>query len=132
MDKKELQKIKDDNAGDLSLKKFDELASRSVIGRPSSDFTSRVMSALPGQGFKVGLHIWGILIGVVLVLVLWGLGGFATPEITLSIQAPEALKSINTGPIELTEMTKIFMIVNGLLVLLLIDRIVQGRRRFNR
>lgn len=132
MDKKELQKIRDDKADDLSVKKFDQIASRLIVSRPSTDFTSKVMSALPGQGFKVGLHIWGILLGVVLVIVLWGVGGFVTPEMTLSFQLPENLKSIETGPIELTAMTKIFMIINGLLVLLLVDRIVQGKRRFNR
>ncbi|NNE55434.1 MAG: hypothetical protein HKN32_05400 [Flavobacteriales bacterium] len=130
MEKEILKNIATDKVEDSELKKFDQMVEKSWIGNPSSDFTRKVMNSLPsGDSFKIGLHVWGIIAGVSLVIILWGLGGFVTPEIKLSYQLPENLQIIETGTIELTQITKGFMVANALLLLLLLDRVIQRRNR---
>lgn len=123
MEKELLKNIASDQASDRELEKFDRVNSE-AWSSPSSTFTDRVMNVLPKPS-RLGWHFWGISLGVVLVLVLWGVGGFVTPNVALSYEG------FNLGQfdLELTEMTKGFMVANALLLLLFIDRVVQRKRK---
>lgn len=121
MEKEELERIAQDSANQGELKRFD-IQTESSLLEPSADFTKKVMGALPGPNATIGLHIWGILLGVALVLIIWAVGGFNSPTISLDLDVLEE-------SVDLTQMTRAFMIANGLLILLLVDRIVQKRKR---
>lgn len=104
---------------------FDEMAFSELSKEPSMDFTAKVMQGLairPSR--KNGYQFWGILAGLAVVFVLWGLEGFRVPSLTLAFDYFGLDKSF-----EVTGMLKGFMMVNALLVLLLIDRAVQRRKR---
>ena len=122
MERETLKRIVTDTANEEDILNFDT-HQESFQQDVSAGFTDQVLNRLQRGSSKIGIHVWGIVLGVITVLVLWGLGGFVTPEIALNYEV------LNIGDVELTEITQVFMMGNALLLLLVIDRIVQRKKK---
>ncbi len=107
------------------IEQFDNMAFSGLPKEPSLDFTAKIMKNLPARPSKqIGYQFWGLMAGLVVVLVLWGMDGFYVPDFNVAFEYFGFNKSF-----EMTGMLKGFMMINALLVILLIDRAVQRRRK---
>ena len=125
MEKKKLREIAEGKDNELLTQKFDEYVSSEMIKSPSLNFTSSVMGALntKTQSRSGFIQVWSIIIGVMVAIILWAMEGFVTPEISVPINLPQ-VESVNMG-----NMMMVLMSANALLVLFLIDRWFQHRKR---
>jgi hypothetical protein len=129
MERKVLKDIALGKAREIEEQRFDELMARETIKTPSVNFTAGVMRALNKKTqTKAGfIQVWSIIIGVMVAIVLWSLEGFAMPKISIPVNLPQ----VQMAAVDMTNMTLVFMTVNALLVLFLIDRWFQHRKRMS-
>jgi xanthine/uracil permease len=128
MDKKKLRELADGSTDDRAIEKFDQVISNEVIKPPKLNFTADVMGAIQRRAAtRMGFfQVWSIILGVVVATVLWAIEGFAVPDIKLAVNLPQVSQ---VQSVDVTNMTMVFMMVNALLVLLLIDRWFQHKKR---
>lgn len=127
MDRRILRDIAEGKSSEMDDQRFDQLMAPETIKTPSLNFTAGVMRKLDKKtqtraGF---IQVWGIVLGVVTAIVLWSLEGFVMPQISVPIDLPK----VDLQSVDMTNMTMVFMSVNALLVLFLIDRWFQHRKR---
>jgi hypothetical protein len=125
MERKTLIDIAEGRSSELDEQRFDEQVAGETIKMPSVNFTAGVMQAVSRKTQTRGgfIQFWSIIIGVVVAIVLWAMEGFVTPEINVPVNLPQ-IQSVN-----MTNMTMVLMSANALLVLFLIDRWFQHRKR---
>lgn len=127
MDKKLLEQIAKGEGNSEELDMFDKMAFSGVQKEPSEEFTSKVMQALPPRPTRRrNYQVWAIILGFLVAITVWGMEGFYMPQINFSMDYFGFDKSI-----EMNGMLQGFMMINAILVLLLIDRAVQRRKRFS-
>jgi len=128
MDKKKLVEMAQGSADDRTIEKFDEVVKHEVLKAPSMNFTTNVMGAIQRRAASrmSFLQVWSIILGVVVAIVVWAIEGFATPNINIPVNVPQ-LSQVQS--IDVSNMTMVFMMVNALLVLVLIDRWFQYKKR---
>ena len=129
MERKTLRDIAEGKATELDEQRFDEQIAGETIKTPSLNFTANVMQALNKKtqtraGF---FQVWSIIIGVMVAIILWSLEGFAMPQINVPVDVPQ----LDVKSVDVTNMTMVFMSVNAVLVLFLIDRYFQHRKRMS-
>jgi len=123
MEKKLIEKIIE-NPSEGDIEKFDDLAKKGFIKIVSPSFTKNIMAKIIPSTQKADGQIWWILLGVFLTVGIWIFGGFShAAPIELSIPKVE-IPAIEIGPL-----IKGFGFVNIVLILLLIDRYFQRRRK---
>ncbi len=127
MDKKKIREVAEGSTDDHAIEKFDLVIANEVIRTPKLNFTAEVMGAINRKtATRMGFfQVWSIILGVVVAIVLWAIEGFAVPDIKLAVNLPQVSQ---VQSVDMTEMTMVFMSVNALLVLFLIDRWFQHRK----
>jgi hypothetical protein len=128
MDKKKLRELAEGSSDDLVIEKFDHVVANEVIKSPKLNFTAEVMGAIQRKtATRMGFfQVWSIILGVVVAIVVWALEGFVMPTISLNVNVP-VLNEVQS--VDLSNATMVFMMINALLVLLLIDRWFQHKKR---
>lgn len=128
MDKKKLRELAEGSMDDSAIEKFDQVVSGEVVKTPKLNFTAEVMGTIQRKTVsRMGFfQVWSIILGVMVAIVVWALEGFVTPTINLDVNVP-LLNEMQS--VDLSNATMVFMMVNALLVLVLIDRWFQHKKR---
>jgi len=128
MDKKKLAEMAQGSADDRAIEQFDQLMTSEIIKSPRLSFTADVMAVIQRKTVaRMGFfQVWSIILGVVVAMLVWSLEGFALPEMNLSLPIPQVSQ---VQSVDMTNVTMVFMMVNALLVLVLIDRWFQHKKR---
>jgi len=128
MDKRKLREVAEGSTEDRAIEKFDQVIANEVIKAPNLNFTAQVMGAINQRAAaRMGFfQVWSIILGVIVAIILWSMEGFAVPDIKLVVNLPQVSQGHS---VDVTNMTMVFMSVNALLVLFLIDRWFQHKKR---
>lgn len=132
MDKKQLHELAEDKANEEAIRQFDDWAATEAVRKPRATFVQNVMQGIaqPARKPSSFWHMWTIVLGVMVAIVLWAIEGFALPKMNVNVNLPqvENLPLPDTQSLDMTNVTMIFMSVNALLALFLIDRWYQHRK----
>ena len=122
MEKKLVEKIlAGDSEKDIEM--FDKKVSGLLMKKVSASFTKNVMVQIQPSVQKADGQIWWILIGAIITAGIWVVGGFGNAA--LEIDLPRVtLPAVEIGPL-----IKGVGFVNIILILLLLDRYFQQRRK---
>ena len=123
MEKKLIEKIVA-NPSEKEIEKFDDTVSRFLVKETSATFTKNVLAKIQPSKAKADHHIWWILLGMVVTAGIWIFGGFGS-TVPLELSLPK----VSVPAIEMGPLIKGFGFVNIILILLLLDRYFQGRRK---
>ena len=128
MDKKKLAEMAQGSADDRAIEQFDQMMTHEAIQTPRPNFTANVMAVIQRKTVsRMGFfQVWSIILGVVVAMLVWALEGFALPKMKLSLPIPQVSQ---VQSVDMTNVTMVFMMVNALLVLVLIDRWFQHKKR---
>ena len=123
MDKKLIEKIKADPSN-TDIERFDNMVSGLLTKEVSKSFTKNVIARVQPSVQKVDGHIWWILLGIVFTAGIWVFGGFGNAA-PLELSLPQ----VSVPAIEMGPLIKGFGFVNIILILLLLDRYFQRRKK---
>lgn len=131
--KDELKKVVAETATEAEIEKFDRSISKVYGKSPKPGFVRRVMYALPDpKPFRFGFRDWMIVIGLLLVFGLWSLQGFVLPDVQTDLKFPAVSEWIPPTDVEISWMAQSIMVLYGFLLLILIDRMIQHKKRMSR
>ncbi len=123
MEKKLIDNISNEPTNS-EMEKFDSMVKDFMIKEPSVSFTQNVMAKIQPSSQKADKQLWWILLGTVMTACIWLVGGFGNAA-PIAITLPQvALPSVEMGPL-----VKGFGFINLMLILLLLDRYFQKRKR---
>lgn len=122
MEKQLVEKIvTGDSEKDIEI--FDRTVSGLLVKKVSSSFTKNVMVQIQPSTQGADGQIWWIVIGMITTACIWVVGGFGNAA--LEIELPRiTLPAIEMGPV-----IKGIGFVNIILILLLLDRYFQRRKK---
>jgi len=113
-----------DNPSEREIEKFDQVIRQNIMKNVSASFTKNVMAKIQPATQKADNQIWWIVAGMVMTASIWLFGGFGNAA-PIEIALPKvSLPSVEVGPL-----IKGFGFVNIMLILLLLDRYFQRRRK---
>ena len=122
MDKKLIEKINTDPSN-TDIERFDDVVGGLLTKEVSKSCTRNVIARIKPSAQKADSHIWWIILGVVFTAGIWVFGGFGNGALELS------LPKVSVPAIEMGPLIKGFGFVNIILILLLLDRYFQSRKK---